>query len=101
MNAEKIAVIIRDPENYWEGMRSSLGLGIEMLETHTFVLGEVDMPEDKVEGFKENLEFLKDELEGQHFTDSQANVEKWGFFEHVPLEDMAKKLSEYDLVIPF
>lgn len=101
MKADKVAVLIRDPENYWEGIRSSLGLGIEMIETHTFVLGEVSMPEDRVEGFKENLVFLKEELEGRHFTDSQANVEKWGLFEHMSLEDIANKLTEYDLVIPF
>lgn len=101
MEANKVAVIIRDINNQWEGLRSSLGLGLEMIETHMFVIGEVYIPEDRVEGYKENLEFLKDEVDGQHYTDTQANVENWGFFEYMSLDDMAKKLREYDLVIPF
>ena len=101
MEPNKVAVIIRDPENYWEGLRSSLGMGLEMIEAHMFVIGDVQMPEDKVEGYIENLEFLKDELECATYTDSQANVEKYGLFEYMSVEDMAKKLPEYDLVIPF
>ena len=101
MKADLVAILIRDPNNYWEGLRSGLGLGLEMIEAHVFVLGEVKMPEDRVEGYKDNLEFLKDELEGNHYTDIQANVDTWGFFEYMSLEDMGKKLTEYDLVIPF
>ena len=101
MKADLVAIVIRDPNNYWEGLRSGLGLGLEMIGAHVFVLGEVNMPEDRVEGYKENLEFLKDELEGNHYTDTQANVDKWGFFEYMSVEDMAKKLPEYDVIIPF
>ena len=101
MKADLVAIVIRDPNNYWEGLRSGLGLGLEMIESHVFVLGEVNMPDDRVEGYKENLEFLKDELEGNHYTDTQANVDKWGYFEYMSVEDMAKKLPEYDVVIPF
>lgn len=101
MKPNKVAVIIRDVNNQWEGLRSSLGLGIEMIETHMFVIGEVQMPEDRVQGYKENLEFLKDELEGKHYTDNKANVDKWGFFEYMSLDDIAKKLGEYDLIVPF
>ena len=101
MEPNKVAVVIREPNNYWEGLRSSLGMGLEMIETDMFVIGEVTMPDDRVEGYKENLEFLKDELEGNHYTDTQANVDKWGFFEYMPLEEIAEKLREYDLVIPF
>ena len=49
----------------------------------------------------ENLEFLKDELELATYTDTQANVEKYGLFEYMSVDDMDKKLPEYDLVIPF
>ena len=101
MEPNKVAIVIRDQNNYWEGLRSGLGLGLEMVETDTFVLGEVKMPEDRVGGYKENLEFLKDELEANHYTDTEANVEKWGFFEYLPLDDMAKKLTDYDLIVPF
>ncbi|NQU14371.1 MAG: hypothetical protein HQ561_09485 [Desulfobacteraceae bacterium] len=101
MEPNKVAIVIRDAENQWEGLRSGLGLGLEMVEADLFVIGEVNMPEDRVEGYKENLEFLKEELECQHFTDTRANVDKWGFFEYISLDDMAKKLCEYDLIVPF
>ncbi len=101
METKKAAVIIRNANNQWEGLRSSLGLGVQMIDTHMFVIGEVQMPEDRFEGYKENLEFLKDDLEAKIYTDTEANVEKWGFFEYMSLDDMGKKLSEYDLIIPF
>ncbi|MBU0733871.1 MAG: hypothetical protein KJ573_09735 [Proteobacteria bacterium] len=101
MEPNKVAVVIRDPNNYWEGLRSSLGLGLEMIQTDMFVIGEVNMPEERVEGYKDNLGFLKDELEGNYYSDEKANIEKWGFFEYMSLDDMAKKLQEYDLVMPF
>ncbi len=101
METKKAAVIIRSANNQWEGLRSSLGLGVEMIDAHMFVIGEVQMPEDRFEGYKENLEFLKDDLEAEIYTDNQENMEKWGFFEYMSLYDMGKKLLEYDMIIPF
>jgi hypothetical protein len=101
METKKAAVIIRNINNQWEGLRSSLGLGVQMIDAHMFVIGEVQMPEDRFDGYKENLEFLKDDLEAKIYTDNEANVEKWGFFEYMSLDNMGKKLFEYDLIIPF
>jgi hypothetical protein len=101
MELKKIAVIVRDLKNQWEGLRSSLGLGVEMIDTHMFVIGKVQMPDDRVEGYKENLEYLKDDLEAEVYTDNKSNLEKWGFFDYMPLDRMGKKLCEYDLIIPF
>ncbi len=101
MKVNKAAVIIRNANNQWEGLRSSSGLGVQMIDTHMFVVGEVQMPEDRFESYKENLEFLKDDLEAEIYTDNEANVEKWGFFEYISLDHMGKKLFEYDLIIPF
>ena len=101
MEANKAAVIIRTAKNQWEGLRCCLGLGCEMIDPQIFVVGEVQMPEDRFEGYKENLEFLKDDLEAKIYTDNEANVEKWGFFEYMSLHNMGKKLFEYDLIIPF
>jgi len=101
METKKAAVIIRNANNQWEGLRSSLGLGVQMIDAHMFVIGEVRMSEDRFEGYKENLEFLKDDLEAEIYTDNAANVEKWGFFEYMSLDNMGEKLFEYDLIIPF
>jgi len=101
MKPDKAAVIIRDVNNQWEGLRTSLGLGIEMIETHMFVLGKVRVPDNLFERYRENLAFLKDDLEGRHYTDNRTNVEKCGYFEYMCLEEIAGKLREYDLIIPF
>jgi hypothetical protein len=101
MAPRKVAVIIKDVENQWEGLRSSLGLGVEMIDTHLFVIGEIKVPDDRLDGYKDNLEYLKDDLEAEIFTDNKTNVEKWGFFEYMSLDEMGKKLREYDLIIPF
>ncbi len=101
MKSDKVAVIVRDPKNYWEGLRSSLGMGLEMIEADVFVLGKVDMPEDRVDGYRENLEFLQEELECHLYTDTQANVDTWELFAYMTIEDMGRKLADYDLVIPF
>ncbi len=101
METKKAAVIIRNSNNQWEGLRSSLGLGVQMIDAHMFVIGEVRMSEDRFEGYKENLEFLKDDLEAEIYTDNEANVEKWGFFEYMSLDNMGEKLFEYDLIISF
>ncbi len=101
MEPRKVAVIIKDAENQWEGLRSSLGLGVEMIDTHLFVIGEIQMRDDRVEGYKDNLEYLQDDLEAETYTNNKANVEKWDFFEYMSLDDMGKKLREYDLIIPF
>ena len=101
MKTDKVAIIIRDQNNYWEGLRSGLGLGLEMILTDTFVLGEVEMHDDRIEGYKENLEFLKEELDGNHYTDNLENVKKWDLFEYMSVDEMRNKLCEYDLIIPF
>ena len=101
MKINTVAVIVRDPNNQWEGLRSSLGLGLEVVGPHMFVVGEVKIAPERAEGYKASLEYLKEELEGRHFTDHAGNVAKWGFFEFMSQAEMARKLLEYDLVIPF
>ncbi len=100
MEPNKAAILIRDTENQLEGLRSCIGLNMDMIEAHLFVIGEVQIPEEQAETFRENLEFL-DDLEGKHFTETRANIEEWGYFKHIPLDDMAVMLRDYDLIIPF
>jgi hypothetical protein len=98
----KVAFLIKDPENSWEGVRSSLGLLVENMWVATFFIDtEVALPESKTEDdFKENLEMLED-LEGELYTNVQANVDKWGYFQFMSLEDMVEKIKEYQLIVPF
>lgn len=101
MEPKNLAVIIRDVPNQWEGLRSTLGMAIDFEGPHMFVIGELQISEDKVLIYQESLEYLADVLEGKNFTDNKANLEKWDFLEYMPLDDMARKLPEYDLIIPF
>jgi len=94
--AKTLAVVIRDKEQQYEGLRSSLGALLEMAEVKMFVLNhEIEMHE----AYQENMEFL-DEMEGERFSNVQANVDKHGF-QYASLEDIGKQLREADLVVPF
>ncbi|BBO78246.1 hypothetical protein DSCW_56630 [Desulfosarcina widdelii] len=94
---KKAAVLIRDPEQQYEGLRTSLGLLLEDTEVQMFVLHHEIAHMD--EAYRDNMEFI-DEMEGERFSNNSANVEKYGF-KHVTLADVAKMVSTADVVIPF
>jgi hypothetical protein len=101
MEPKNVAVIIRDVNNQWEGLRSTLGMAIDFESPHMFVIGKLQIPDNKVAIYRESLEYLADVLEGKNFTDNKTNLEKWDFFEYMTLDEIAQKLPEYDLIIPF
>jgi hypothetical protein len=95
-HGKKVAVLIKDKERQYEGLRSSLGLLLEKHVISMFVLNhEVTMTEE----YQDNMGFI-DEMGGARFSNVPANVEKYGF-QKVSLEDVAQKLKENELVIPF
>jgi len=94
--AKKVAVLIRDKERHYEGLRSSLGLLLEFHVVSMFVLNhEIEMTEE----YRDNMEFI-DEMEGTRYSNVPANIEKYSF-KSASLEEVARKLNENDLVIPF
>ena len=94
---KKVAVVIKDPDQQYEGLRTSLGLLLEAAQVQMFVLNHEIAGMD--EAYRENMEFL-DEMEGERFSNNSANVEKYGF-KHITLVEVATKINEADLVIPF
>ncbi|HEY6104926.1 MAG TPA: hypothetical protein VIV59_03020 [Anaeromyxobacteraceae bacterium] len=93
---KKVAVLIRDKDRQYEGLRSSLGLLLEKHVISMFVLNhEVDMTEE----YQDNMGFI-DEMGGARYSNVPANVEKWGF-KAVTLDELPAKLKESELVIPF
>lgn len=94
---KKAAVIIRDPEQQYEGLRTSLGLLLEDTQVQMFVLHHEIANMD--EAYRDNMEFI-DEMEGERFSNNSVNVEKYGFV-HVTLADVAEKIIAADVVIPF
>jgi hypothetical protein len=93
---KKVAVLIKDKDRQYEGLRSSLGLLLEKHVVSMFVLNhEVTMTEE----YSDNMGFI-DEMGGARYSDVPANVEKHGF-KPVTLADLPQKLLENELVIPF
>jgi hypothetical protein len=93
---KKVAVLVKDKDRQYEGLRSSLGLLLEKHVVSMFVLHhEVEMTEE----YADNMGFI-DEMGGARYSDVPANVEKHGF-QPVTLEALAGKLLENDVVIPF
>ncbi len=94
--AKKVAVLIKEKERQYEGLRSSLGLLMEFHIVSMIVLNhEIELTEE----YKDNMEFI-DEMEGTRYSNVPANVEKYGF-EPLSLEELPKKLKENEVIIPF
>lgn len=95
--ADKIAVLVKEVDQQYEALRTSLGLLLEMAEVQMFVMnheiGNMD------EAYSENMEFL-DEMEGERYTNVAANAEKYGFT-LLTTSEIAGRLREASLVIPF
>ena len=94
---EKVAVLIRDVDQQYEGLRTSLGLLLEAAFVQMYVLGHEIETMD--EAYQENMEFI-DEMEGERFSDNPANVEKYGF-KPITIDEMMVNLKDADLIIPF
>ena len=93
---KKVAVLIKDKDRQYEGLRSSLGLLLENHIVSMFVLNhEVDMTEE----YEDNLGFI-DEMGGARYSNVPANVEKHQF-QAVTLDELPAKLKEAELVIAF
>ncbi len=94
--SKKVAVIIKDKERQYEGLRTSLGL---LLEFHTVSMFVLDHEIDMTEEYHDNMLFI-DEMEGSRYSNVPANVEKYDF-KPVNTQEIAGKLIENDLVIPY
>ncbi len=91
-----VAVIIRDPERQYEGLRTSLGL---LLENHRIGMYVLDHEIAVSEEYVDNMEYI-DEMGGARFSNVPKNTEEHGFVP-VTLKEMAAKLDSYDIIIPF
>lgn len=95
--ADKIAVLVKEVDQQYEALRTSLGLLLEMAEVQMFVMNHEIANMD--EAYSENMEFL-DEMEGERYTNNTANAEKYGF-KLLTNQEISEKLKEASLIIPF
>jgi len=94
---KKVAVLIKDPEQQFEGLRTSLGMTLYNTRVQMFVIDHEITDMD--EAYRDNMGFL-DEMEGERYSNNFANVEKHGFT-YADKKEMAMMLRAADIVIPF
>ena len=94
-NIKQCAVIVRRPEDLWEGTRTSLGLAAHNYQAHLYVL---DFTVEMTEALEDNLDWFA-EMECDFFSDVEANSTHG--FKILSLEQIAVELNNMDLIIPF
>lgn len=94
---KKVAVLIKDVEQQYEGLRVSLGALLDDVDIQMVVLNHEIANMD--EAYQDNMAFL-DEMEGQRITNNMANAEKYEF-QHATIKEIAQRLKAVDLIIPF
>jgi len=97
MEYKKALFIIRNKDYVLDGMRSGLGLAVENMYSYAHLLDtEIDKLDDNN---LDRLEMLRD-MEGEVYSNVQANVDKNGF-EAMSLEELGEKLREIDVIVPY
>ena len=103
---KKVAVLIRDKEQQYEGLRTSLGLLLESVEVKMFVLdhevvalANKESDEEAYEEYFDNMEFI-DQMDGERYSNNRENVDKHGF-KYASPEVTAALLEAADIVLPF
>jgi hypothetical protein len=99
-----VAVIIKDIDQQYEGLRSSLGLLLEASGVQMYVLDHeiqalANADDENNEAYEANIEFF-DDFEGEKFSNNPANIEKWGFTA-VTDDELIANLKNMDIIIPF
>jgi len=93
---KKVAVLIKDKNKQYEGLRTSLGL---LLEDHIVSMYVIDHEIELTEAYYDNMGFI-DEMEGHRYSNVSQNVEKHNF-KAMTKEELGAQLRDYDVVIPF
>lgn len=92
-----VTVIIKDVEQQYEGLRTSLGLLLEASNVNMVVLDHEIA--DMSEAYEDNMGFL-DEMEGERYSNNQANIDKYEF-KPIDQDKLLSLINESEHVIPF
>jgi hypothetical protein len=93
---QNAAIIVRDADQQYEGLRICLGLLLNGTNVEMFVLDNEIACMD--EAYRDNMEFV-DEMHGRRYSNNEVNVEEYGF-RHATLTEIAGRLSHADVIIP-
>jgi hypothetical protein len=97
MEYKKACFMIRNKDYALDGMRSGLGLAVENMYSYAVL---VDVEIDKLnEENTDRLDMLRD-MEGEVFSNVQANCDKNGF-EPISIEELGEKLRDMDVIVPY
>ena len=97
MEYKKACFMIRNKDYAIDGMRSGLGLAVENMYSYGVL---VDVEIDKLdEENVDRIDMLRD-MEGEVFSNVQANCDKNGF-EALSIEELGEKLREMDVIVPY
>ncbi|THB63860.1 MAG: hypothetical protein D6E12_16120 [Desulfovibrio sp.] len=94
-NIKHVGIIIHRMEDLWQGTRTALGLAVGNFYANLFL---VNVPIEITQEILDNLEWLED-MECPCYSNMRKNEEY--HFTYMPLETIAKKLKEMDIVVPF
>jgi hypothetical protein len=94
---KKVAVLIKDIDQQYEGLRLCLGAVLDDVDIQMVVFNHEIANMD--EAYRDNMEFLE-EMAGQRVSNNMANAEKYGF-QHATIREIAQRLKDVDLIIPF
>ena len=102
MRVARIALLVKNPEDAWEGLRSALGLCLEGVTADLFFIDCLAGPpaNQSDEDFQETLEMLMD-LGGRSFSNLPANRERWNGVACLPLKNLVEKIKGCQMVAPF
>jgi len=94
-NIKHCGVVVRRPEDVWEGTRTALGLAAHNYWAYLFVF---DVAVEMTDALEENLEWLE-EMECPVYSNVAENAQ-WGL-QHIATDQLARELKKMDIVIPF
>lgn len=97
MEYKKACFMFRNKDYALDGMRSALGLAVENMYSYgVFVDVEIDkLDQENID----RIDMLRD-MEGEVFSNVQANCDKNGF-EALSVEELGEKLREMDVIVPY
>lgn len=99
-DVKKVAFVVKNSDDIWECTRSAIGLGVENVYVALFIIDTAVEMEQQAEAYRDQLEMIND-LEGRIFTNVLKNKEQFGLIEFMPLQEIAQKIREYDLMTFF